>query len=296
MLNRGQGYRTALATATRGNGGQNEIGPEMFEALGVLRTEELAALHRFDGAEQYFTRAVDFGFSFSIEETFEKWGREEIIGDFVRLIRMIRPDVITGMTPDRRPAAVSTIRRRRCSRAKRSSSPAIRRSTPNRSKTGCGRGSRRSSTSPGRSGRRRPGAGRRRILPVEPRHYDPLLGKTYAEIGTEARSMHKCQGHGAAAGAARPVGGDLSARRVDVAGQLQRDETALFDGIDTTIAGLAQFAGRAPAGELIDGWPPSRRRCRTRRKRFDSEATRRRCSRCCRPARGARRCAASSGP
>ena len=72
------GLRTALATATRGNGGQNEIGPEIFEALGVLRTEELAALHRFDGAEQYFTRAVDFGYSFSIEETFEKWGRDEI--------------------------------------------------------------------------------------------------------------------------------------------------------------------------------------------------------------------------
>src|SRR3954452_2008257 len=99
MLNRGQGYRTALATATRGNGGQNEIGPELFEALGVLRTEELAALHRFDGAEQYFTRAVDFGFSFSIEETFEKWGRQEITADFVRLIRMIRPDVITGLMP-----------------------------------------------------------------------------------------------------------------------------------------------------------------------------------------------------
>src|SRR5439155_235496 len=90
MLNRGQGYRTALATATRGNGGQNEIGPELFEALGVLRTEELAAVHRFDGAEQYFTRAVDFGYSFSIDETFEKWGREAIISDFVRLIRTIR--------------------------------------------------------------------------------------------------------------------------------------------------------------------------------------------------------------
>src|SRR5204862_1030638 len=99
MLNRGQGYRTTLATATRGNGGQNEIGPEIFEALGVLRTEELAALHRFDGAEQYFTRAVDFGYSFSIEETFEKWGRNEILGDFVRLIRTIRPDVIAGLSP-----------------------------------------------------------------------------------------------------------------------------------------------------------------------------------------------------
>src|SRR5438309_218462 len=100
MLNRGQGYRTALATATRGNGGQNEIGPELFEALGVLRTEELAALHRFDGAEQYFTRAVDFGYSFSIEETFQKWGRDETTSDFVHLIRMIRPDVVTTLMPD----------------------------------------------------------------------------------------------------------------------------------------------------------------------------------------------------
>jgi LmbE family N-acetylglucosaminyl deacetylase len=99
MLNRGQGFRTALVTATRGNGGQNEIGPEIFEGLGVLRTEELAALHRFDGAEQYFTRAVDFGYSFSLEETFEKWRRKEITADYVRLIRSIRPDVIFGMTP-----------------------------------------------------------------------------------------------------------------------------------------------------------------------------------------------------
>src|SRR5579872_4000114 len=94
MLNRGQGYRTTLVAATRGNGGQNEIGPEIFEGLAVLRTAELAALHRFDGAEQYFTRAVDFGYTVSIEETFEKWGRDEITGDYVRLIRTIRPDVI----------------------------------------------------------------------------------------------------------------------------------------------------------------------------------------------------------
>ena len=65
----------------------------------MLRTEELAALHRFDGAEQYFTRAVDFGYSFSIDETFEKWGKDEITGDYVRLIRTIRPDVIFAMSP-----------------------------------------------------------------------------------------------------------------------------------------------------------------------------------------------------
>jgi hypothetical protein len=59
FLNRGKGVRTILATATRGDGGQNEIGPEIFDALAVLRTEELEAVHRFDASEQYFTRAVD---------------------------------------------------------------------------------------------------------------------------------------------------------------------------------------------------------------------------------------------
>src|SRR5215208_2091642 len=87
----GQGLRVVLATATRGNGGQNEIGPELSEGLGVLRTEELAALHRFDGAEQYFTRAVDFGYTIDLDETLKQWGRDETIGDYVRLIRTIRP-------------------------------------------------------------------------------------------------------------------------------------------------------------------------------------------------------------
>ena len=96
----GKGFRTSLVTATHGEGGQNEIGPELFEPLAVLRTEELLAAHRFDGAEQFFTRAIDFGFSFSVEETLEKWGHEEILGDYVRMIRTIRPDVIVGFVFD----------------------------------------------------------------------------------------------------------------------------------------------------------------------------------------------------
>ncbi|MEW6321851.1 MAG: PIG-L family deacetylase, partial [Acidobacteriota bacterium] len=96
----GKGYRTTLVTATHGEGGQNEIGPELFEALAILRAEELAAAHRFDGAEQFFTRAIDFGYSFSVEETLEQWGKEEILGDVVRLIRTIRPDVIVGFVFD----------------------------------------------------------------------------------------------------------------------------------------------------------------------------------------------------
>ena len=94
MLGYGQGMRATLVTATRGDGGQNEIGPELGQALGVLRTEELLAVHRFDGAEQYFTRAIDFGYSFSVEESVQKWGEDAIVGDLVRHIRTIRPDVV----------------------------------------------------------------------------------------------------------------------------------------------------------------------------------------------------------
>ena len=100
MLDRGQGYRTTLLTATRGTGGQNEIGPELFEALSVLRTSELEQVHRFDGTEQYFGRQIDFGYSFSVDETFEKWGRDEVLSDYVRMIRTLRPDVVLTMRPD----------------------------------------------------------------------------------------------------------------------------------------------------------------------------------------------------
>src|SRR5688572_28157115 len=97
---RSLGMRVALVSATRGDGGQNEIGPELFDALGILRTEELLAAHQYDGAEQYFTRAVDFGYSFSPEETYQKWDRAEILGDFVRHIRTLRPDVLVTLGVD----------------------------------------------------------------------------------------------------------------------------------------------------------------------------------------------------
>src|SRR5215471_58547 len=80
-LGYGRGMRAVLVTATRGDGGQNEIGPELGQSLGVLRTEELLAVHRFDGAAQFFTRAIDFGYSFSVDESIGKWGEEAIVGD-----------------------------------------------------------------------------------------------------------------------------------------------------------------------------------------------------------------------
>src|SRR5690242_16716774 len=99
-LNRGRGLKTSLLTVTRGDGGQNEIGPELFQAIGILRSEELMGVHKYDGADQYHTRAFEFGFSFSVDETFQKWGKEEILRDVVRVVRTVRPDVILTMNRD----------------------------------------------------------------------------------------------------------------------------------------------------------------------------------------------------
>ncbi len=93
-LSNGRKVRTAYLSLTRGDGGQNLIGPELGDALGILRTQELLEARRIDGGEQFFTRAVDFGYSKNPEETFVKWGKQEVLGDVVRAIRTFRPDVI----------------------------------------------------------------------------------------------------------------------------------------------------------------------------------------------------------
>src|ERR1700727_2725178 len=93
----GQGLRVIDVQNNRGDGGQNEIGPELFRNMAVLRTSELLSAHRIDGAEQYFTRAIDYGYSFDPEEVIGKWGRKDIVGDYVRLWRTLRPDVIITM-------------------------------------------------------------------------------------------------------------------------------------------------------------------------------------------------------
>lgn len=93
-LSRGRNYRTAYLSLTRGDGGQNVLGPDIGDKLGVARTQELMAARRIDGGKQYFSRAVDFGFSKDYTETFKVWGKDEILGDTVRVIRQFRPDVI----------------------------------------------------------------------------------------------------------------------------------------------------------------------------------------------------------
>lgn len=91
---RARGYRTGYLSLTRGDGGQNEIGPEFDAKLGVARTQELLEARKLDGGVQFFTRAIDFGYSKSAEETLRFWDRREVLGDVVRIIRQFRPDVI----------------------------------------------------------------------------------------------------------------------------------------------------------------------------------------------------------
>ena len=267
LLNRGLGYRTALATATRGNGGQNEIGPELFEALGVLRTEELAALHRFDGAEQYFTRAVDFGYTIDLDETTRLWGRDEIIGDYVRLIRTIRPDVISAQNPNavgpgqHAHHALAAILSHEAykvagdpTRYPDQITDGLRPWQPRKFYFSVGGGA----TAPAR------------VCRIDLAVYDSLLGRTFSEIGTEARSMHKCQGQAQLLALPGPSVGTFTLAGTSISGQMEVQEKALFDGVDTSIAGLARFASAAPA-PLVDALNGIADSVRTAQAKFDTE-------------------------
>ena len=275
------GTRVALVTATRGDGGQNEIGPELFDALGILRTEELLAAHQFDGAEQYFTRAVDFGYSFSTEETLEKWGRQEILGDYVRLIRTLRPDVIvslgidgTGGGQHHQASGIITAEAFKAAADPAQFPEQIRDGLrPWQAKklyrsAGGGRGGR---GGPGRGGPVArgaqpggdqipfaPGAGPAndpdaRLATLDTNVYEPLLGCTIGEIGAVAAGMHMCQGR--APLVPPPAATFARYRLVDTVlpGARDRNETSLFDGIDTSIVGLARFAGMRQPDNLMRG-------------------------------------------
>ena len=260
----GMGFRTALVSATRGEGGQNELGPELFEALAVLRTEELLAAHRFDGAEQYFTRATDFGYSFSIEETFEKWGKQEILGDYVRMIRTIRPDVIVGFVFDgagggqhHQASSRLTAEAFRAAGDPNAFPEQIQKEglRPWQAKkfyytAGFG------GPGPGGQPAALSGEGASRVLPFTASDaYDPLLGQTFSEIGAEARSMHKCQGMSQllplpAGEENQWFGGPRGYRLRDTVlpDGVNREDRDPFDGVETGITSLAAYAGTAPPG------------------------------------------------
>ena len=258
LLSRGRGHRVSLLTATRGDGGQNEIGPELFEAIGILRTEELMSVHRVDGAEQYFTRAYEFGYSFSVEETLQKWGKEEILGDFVRLLRTLRPDVVVSLPLEGEGGGqhhqTSAILTREAFRAA---------ADPARFPEQIAEGLRpwqalklysRRAVGPGR-GRDRESKEEETedpasLVRIDTGQYDPILGRTYHQMGSEARANHKCQGMGqlqALAGQHESV-----FRLEDTVLPRSAAESDLFDGVAVGLERLKDFTDQAFVAEGLD--------------------------------------------
>ena len=215
-------YRTAYLSLTRGDGGQNLIGDEQGVELGLIRTQELLAARRIDGAEQYFSRAYEFGFSKSAEEALRIWDKEKILADVVWVIRQYQPDVIIKrFPPDARAGhghhAASAII---------ADEAFIAAADPKRFPEQFNYGVKpwqvkrimwntfnfggNNTTSEDQ-------------LKIDIGGYNPLLGKSYGEIGAEARTMHKSQGEG------RP-----------------RRRGQIFEYFSTT-------GGDAPKNDLMDG-------------------------------------------
>ncbi len=244
-LSRGRHVETAYLSLTRGEGGQNLIGNELGDALGVIRTEELLAARRVDGAHQYFTRAYDFGFSKSAAESFSHWPHDSLLGDVVTIVRAFRPHVIIAVfsgTPEdgHGQHQVSAILAREAYDVSGDTlrfpvaryGPGWTVSKFYRDRTYFG--------------------GEDATLTINVGGYSPLLGESYPEIAAESRSQHKSQGQGTRARLG-PVMAYLrrEATRVDSAKDA-RTERSLFDGIDTTWRRLSGSINSALARSTLD--------------------------------------------
>jgi LmbE family N-acetylglucosaminyl deacetylase len=182
----GRRVRTGYLSLTRGEGGQNVIGPEQGDLLGAIRTQELLSARRIDGAEQYFTSAVDFGYSKTAEETLRKWDKDRVTGDVVRIIREFQPDVVilrwTGTPADghgqhQASGIIGMDAVLAAAKADRYPDQGLQPWTTQRvfvfhMKDG--------------------------PVPVEVGGYDPLLGYSYTEIAGMSRSRHESQAMGTA--------------------------------------------------------------------------------------------------
>jgi len=235
-LSRGMGARTAYLSLTRGEGGQNLIGPELGEGLGLVRTGELMAARGLDGGEQYFTRAFDFGYSKSAEESYRFWPREEILADVVRRIRVFRPQVIVSV--------FSGTRREGHGHHQVAGELAYEgfdaAGDPSRFPEQLVDGL--EPWQPKKLFRRIRGSAEEATAFLETGAFDPLLGRSHFQLAMESRSQHRSQDMGMP----QPMGPRRSGLLL-VYSSLQgpaRGEESLFAGIDTTLLGLAD---RLPA-------------------------------------------------
>jgi len=191
-------YRTAYLSLTRGDGGQNLIGPQLRESLGIIRTHELLAARKIDGGQQFFTRANDFGYSKNPDETFNIWDREKILADMVWVIRKFKPDVIItrfntspGTTHGHHTASSILAKEAFNLAADKNAFPDqlefVKTWQPKRIFW--------NTSSWFYRDREFDKSG---LLTVDVGKYNHLLGKSYTEIAANSRSQHRSQGFGAA--------------------------------------------------------------------------------------------------
>src|ERR1043165_8139039 len=231
LWSNGSLYDTAYLSVTRGRGGQNLVGPELGERLGFIRTHELLAARKIDRARQFFTRAVDFGFSKSAPETFRIWDREKILADVVWAIRKWKPDVIiTRFSPEDDKTHGHHTASAILAREAFAAAGDPKRFPEQLAYFGTWKPTRIVwNTSPFFFSNRNLPFDPTGLTVLEAGGYNPLLGKAYTEIAAASLSMHKSQGVGSP-----PRRGARKEYFKLLQGQPMR--TALFEGIDTTWA------------------------------------------------------------
>jgi LmbE family N-acetylglucosaminyl deacetylase len=234
-------YDAAYLSLTRGDGGQNLIGPELRDQLGVIRTQELLAARRIDHGRQFFTRANDFGFSKSPEETLRLWDREKILADVVWVIRKFRPDLVVTRFPakDSDTHGHHTASGRLAEEAFRAAADPKR--FPEQLKfVSAWQPSRLfwNSWAAFRAQMRNEPLDLTGLISLEAGGYQPLLGKSYPEIAAASRSMHKSQGFGV-----EIERGERKEYFKFLDGKPVAEGEGIFGGLDTTWSRVPKAAG-----------------------------------------------------
>ncbi|QKG51730.1 PIG-L family deacetylase [Hymenobacter sp. BRD67] len=240
-LANGRLLETSYLSCTRGDGGQNLIGPELREQLGVIRTQELLAARRIDGAHQYFTRANDFGFSKTSEETLRIWDHEQVLSDMVWVIRQRRPDIlITRFPPDPR-AGHGHHQASAILAAEAFDAAGDPKRFPEQLKYVQVWQPKRLYWNTG-SFFVKPGENMDAYLKLDAGGYNALLGQSYGEIAARSRSQHRSQGFGSAAQRGEAIEYFQFVKGTPA-------KTDLFEGIDQT---WNRVPGGAAIGKMVD--------------------------------------------
>ncbi len=240
-LANGRHLETSYLSLTRGDGGQDLIGPELREQLGVIRTQELLAARRIDGAHQYFTRANDFGFSKTSAEALSVWDHEQVLSDVVWVIRQRRPDVlITRFPPDAR-AGHGHHQASAILAAEAFDAAGDPKRFPEQLKYVQVWQPKRLYWNTG-SFFVKPGENMDAYLKLDAGGYNALLGQSYGEIAARSRSQHRSQGFGSAAQRGEAIEYFQYVKGVPAKGDL-------FEGIDQT---WNRVPGGAAIGKMVD--------------------------------------------